>query len=81
MCDMTFCQLDKCFVFCSLGGKINFVHMSNNRSMGIIDNSPKQLESKYNCVMISDIEVIFVNEIQFALSKTAVVLRFKDSGA
>ena len=55
--------------------------MSNNRSMGIIDNSPKQLEKKYNCVMISDIEVIFVNEIQFALSKTAVVLRFKDSGA
>ena len=81
MCDMTFCQLDKCFVFCCLGGKINFVHMSNNRSMGIIDNSPKQLENKYNCVMISDIEVIFVNEIQFALSKTAVVLRFKDSGS
>lgn len=49
--------------------------------MGIIDNSPKQLENKYNCVMISDIEVIFVNEIQFVLSKTAVVLRFKDSGA
>lgn len=45
--------------------------------MVIIDNSPKQLKHKYISVMISNSEVIFVNEVQFVLSKTAVVLRFK----